>query len=106
MVFITALVATETCERLNAYSFTTYAIEPSVLIATEVGLLPVATVAIKVFEDVSITPAEEELPLLTKTRDPLGVAATQFGNAKPGMLVSRAPVMSWTVTEFEYWLLT
>ena len=102
MVFITTFVATEIDERVNAYSFTTYAIDPSPLTATDVGLLPVATVAIKVFEDVSITPAEEEFPLLTKTRDPLGFAANQFGNAKPAMDVSRAPVMSWTVTEFEY----
>jgi hypothetical protein len=66
----------------------------------------VETVDITVFDDVSITPTDEEFPLVTKTRDPLGVAAAQFGDENPAMAVTRFPVVSCTVTEFAYWLLT
>jgi hypothetical protein len=65
-------------------------------------LLPVETVAINVFEDVSITATDEEFPFVTKTRDPLGVAAAQFGDENPAMVVSSPPVESCAVTEFAY----
>jgi hypothetical protein len=69
-------------------------------------MLPVGTVAINVFEAVSITATDEEFPLVTKTRDPLGVAAAQLGDENPAMVVTTPPVESCTVTEFAYWLLT
>jgi hypothetical protein len=106
IVLSTVLLETDTWESVNANSFVTYAFNPSALTATEVGLLPVGTVAIKVFEAVSITATEEEFPFVTKTREPEGVAAAQFGNANPDMVVTRPPVESCTVTEFEYWLAT
>ena len=106
IVFTTVLFETATSESVKACSFVTYASNPSALTATEVGMLPVETVAINVLELVSITPREEEFPLVTKTRDPLGVAAAQFGDENPAMVVTTLPVESWTVTEFAYWLLT
>src|SRR5260370_1271879 len=106
MVFTTVLFETAMSESVNAYSFVTYAFNPSALTATEVGLLPVETVAIKVFEPASITPTEEEFPFVTKTLDPLGVAPAQFGEENPAIVVTTLPVASCTVTEFAYWLLT
>jgi hypothetical protein len=91
---------------VKANSFVTYAFNPSALTATDVGLAPVGMVAIKVFDDVSIAASDAEFPLVTKTREPLGVAAAQFGDENPAIVVSRFPDASCTVTEFAYWLPT
>jgi hypothetical protein len=106
IVFVTVLFETATCDSVKANSFVTYAFNPSALTATDVGLAPVGMVTIKVFEAVSITPTEEEFPLVTKTREPLGVAAAQFGAENPAIVVTRFPDVSCTVTVFAYWLPT
>ncbi len=106
IVFVTVLFETATVESVNANSFVTYAFNPSALTATEVGLAPVGTVVIKVFDAVSITATDEEFPFVTKTRDPEGVAAAQFGAENPAIVANRTPFASCTVTEFAPWLAT
>ena len=63
-------------------------------------------VAIKLFEPVSITPTDFELPFVTKTRLPLVVAAAQFGDTNPPIVFKRFPEESCTVTEPELWFET
>jgi hypothetical protein len=106
IVFVSVLFETDTVESVNANSFVTYAFNPSALTATEVGLAPVGTVVIKVFDAVSITATDEEFPFVTKTRDPEGVAAAQFGAENPVIVANRTPFVSCIVTEFAPWLAT
>ena len=79
---------------------------PSAVTDTEVGIVPVATVAINVFEPVSITPADFELLFVTKTRFPVGLAAAEFGAENPPIVVKRFPEEPCTVTVPSYWFET
>src|SRR4030088_942708 len=69
-------------------------------------MFPVVRVEINVFEAVSMMLTDFELPFVTKTRLPLGVAVTQFGATNPLMVVKRFPEASCTVTTPALWFET
>ncbi len=84
------------------YSFVTYAMLPSLLMATELGRLPTAILVTIWFDPVSTTETEEALPLATYKREPFGVMATARGKMNPLMVLSTLPLVSCSVTELAY----
>src|ERR1035437_2809024 len=83
IVFTTAFDPVSMTETEKPYSFVTYALLPSPLMATEVGRLPTPIFAMMLFELVSMTDTELELLFTTNARAPSGVIAIAIGEVKP-----------------------
>src|SRR5437660_1516906 len=95
---ITLLVRTSIIEREKLYSLATNARVLSALIATADGTTPVGMVAITLLELVLTTETEASLALVTNTRLPSGLTASEFGNPSPPMLDNMLPEASRIVS--------
>src|ERR1051326_4233394 len=74
--------------------------------ATEVGIVPVGTVAKTLLELVSTIDTDDPFPLATTSRFPLGVMAIQSGEINPEIVPIWFPLESCTVTVPAFPLLT